>query len=143
MHLPEGVFYYTKGVNMNYTVLNGQVLNLKTGKILKGSKNEKGYIKVCLGGKYKKAHRLIWEHYNGPILKGMVIHHINGLRDDNRIENLSMISQADNVKKRMGLGCSMDKRDGRWRAYRLNKHYGSFGTKCGAMMASRMAFINN
>jgi len=39
-------------------------------------------------------HRVVWELANGPIPKGFHVHHINGVRDDNRIENLSLLPAA-------------------------------------------------
>lgn len=49
------------------------------------------------GGKYfmrhgKHLHRVVWEKTNGPVPKGFHIHHVNGVRDDNRLANLECIS---------------------------------------------------
>lgn len=49
-----------------------------------------GYVlvKVPLMG-WVREHTYMWEKHNGiPLPKGFVIHHINGIKDDNRIENL-------------------------------------------------------
>ena len=41
------------------------------------------------GNHNKKLHRLIWEkHYGKQVPEGYVIHHINGTKTDNRIQNL-------------------------------------------------------
>lgn len=50
-----------------------------------------GYI---IGGEKGSViqHRLVWEIYRGPIPRGHVIHHKNGIRTDNRIENLECLS---------------------------------------------------
>lgn len=41
-------------------------------------------------------HRLIWEQYNNAILLPWAnVHHINGKRDDNRIENLEAMMDKD------------------------------------------------
>jgi len=57
---------------------------------------QKGYIMVyrpkhptAMKCGYMLEHRLIWEETNGKLLPdGWVVHHINGIKDDNRIENL-------------------------------------------------------
>ncbi len=46
----------------------------------------------------KLLHRLIWEHYNGPIPIGMVIHHKNGDKLNNSLENLACISQSEHCR---------------------------------------------
>ncbi len=47
-----------------------------------------GYVFINAPDGYQAEHRFIWEQAHGKILKGMVIHHINGIRADNRLENL-------------------------------------------------------
>jgi hypothetical protein len=47
---------------------------------------------------YILEHRYIWEQANGPLKPGQVVHHINGIRDDNRIENLIAITRSAHSK---------------------------------------------
>jgi len=56
----------------------------------KGGKtiNSSGYMKIRIKGKYILEHRFIWEQHYGKLPDGFVVHHINGIKDDNRIENL-------------------------------------------------------
>lgn len=44
-------------------------------------------------------HRVIWEEHYGKIPEGKFIDHINHKRDDNRIENLQLLSHGDNVRR--------------------------------------------
>lgn len=80
----------------------GAVRSLKYGKVryLKNVKQLDGYeiINLCCDGKPKKllVHRLVWETFNGPIPEGMEIDHINTIRDDNRLDNLRVVTPKEN-----------------------------------------------
>ncbi len=59
-----------------------------------------GYVHVRVkpnGPKpYRLEHHLVWERANGrPLPKGYIIHHLNGIKGDNRIENLAAVSRLD------------------------------------------------
>jgi HNH endonuclease len=49
-----------------------------------------GYMGVRVGKKYAFEHRVVWEREHGPLLPGQNIHHRNGDRADNRLENLEI-----------------------------------------------------
>lgn len=45
---------------------------------------------------YRREHIVVWEQGHGmPIPKGWVIHHLNGVKDDNRLENLVAASRKE------------------------------------------------
>jgi hypothetical protein len=60
-----------------------------------------GYVRVAAyhNGEQKKysVHRVVWEAVNGPIPDGMVINHLNGVKTDNRIGNLEMVTPSENT----------------------------------------------
>jgi hypothetical protein len=55
-------------------------------------------------------HRQVWEEHNGPVPEGLQLHHINGNRLDNRIENLMLVDPT--THKRLHGGCKLI--DGEW-----------------------------
>lgn len=44
------------------------------------------------------AHRLVWHAIKGPIPRGLVINHRNGRKDDNRPDNLELVTYSGNMK---------------------------------------------
>ena len=62
------------------------------------SDNGKGYIYTLdREGKPSYLHRICWATYHGPIPARHDIHHKNGNRSDNQIENLLCISHAEHT----------------------------------------------
>jgi hypothetical protein len=68
--------------------------NVKIGSIAGCRKD--GYIVTNVKGKQYRAHRLIYTWYHGFIDKNLQIDHINGIRDDNRIVNLRLVTNQEN-----------------------------------------------
>lgn len=69
-----------------------------------GCSNQKGYRVATLhldgNRKQVKLHRLVWIKVNGTPPVGKVIDHINGRKDDNRIDNLRLASPILNAQNR-------------------------------------------
>lgn len=57
--------------------------------------SKRGYARVSQGGKSRLQHRVVMEQILGrPLLDHENVHHINGVRNDNRPENLELWSKS-------------------------------------------------
>lgn len=65
-----------------------------------GSLDKDGYVVVRYEERPQKLHRVLFALVNGPIPLGLQIDHINGVRSDNRISNLRVLTNALNTQNR-------------------------------------------
>ena len=102
----EGKKYYKHPVFSNYAARkNGEVINVKTKKIIKMMNNGLGYLffdicdkKLEKPKKYLQ-HRFVYEVFKGPIPRCFEIDHQNSIRSDNRIKNLQLLTHKQNIEK--------------------------------------------
>ena len=69
------------------------------------TKTAEGYVYLRVkqlgykGHPYRAEHIIVWEKTNGkPLPKGWVVHHLNGVKDDNRPENLLALPRGEHHK---------------------------------------------
>jgi hypothetical protein len=75
-----------------------------------GTVSRKGYRRISIRGRQWMEHILVWQHANGPIPEGLQLHHLNGDKLDNRLENLELVDAL--THKRLHGGCEV--RNGEW-----------------------------
>jgi len=109
---------------------DGQLIyKISTGRRVKigdvaGTIDTNGYRRISINKKRYMAHRLVWTYHNGEIQTGYQIDHMNGVKDDNRIENLRLATPSQNssnrpknkINKSGFKGVSWHKRDKKWQA---------------------------
>jgi hypothetical protein len=90
--------------NVSYSQETGVFTRIKNHpkrKYLAGSitgvQRPDGYIQIMIDGKIYLAHRLAWLYVHGVMPKKN-IDHINGVKTDNRIENLRDVAQSVNLQ---------------------------------------------
>lgn len=79
----------------------GKLFNIRTKKYVKGWKNSGGYRRVWLINGKKRIkfylHRLVAITHICLPEEELEVHHLNGVRDDNRVENLQWVTREENM----------------------------------------------
>ncbi|CAJ1293248.1 MULTISPECIES: HNH endonuclease signature motif containing protein [Enterobacteriaceae] len=117
---------------------------VKAGSCADSTQRADGYRQVALrldGKQYQlKAHRVAWILEHGAIPDGLQVDHINGIRDDNRLCNMRLVTQRENDQnRRKAKGYSWNKDCSKWEAYirvdSVRHHLGLFTTEAAARAA--------
>lgn len=114
-------------------------MRMKIGDVA-GGKDKDGYVIIRINTQMHKAHRLAWLYMMGE-WPTYTIDHINGIKGDNRIENLREATDSENKQNFRKpsrnntagfLGVSFSKKDKKFRASisvdGKQKHLGNFDT---------------
>ena len=102
----DGKKYYKHPVFSNYAASkNGNVLSLRSKKIISMVKNGSGYLYFNIydekleNRKNYTQHRFVYEVFRGPIPRCFEVDHINEIKSDNRIKNLQLLSHKHTIEK--------------------------------------------
>ena len=102
----DGKKFYKHPELSNYAASkDGDVINVKTKKIMNKCKNNSGYLFFGIYNKKLKKpksyaqHRFVYEVFKGKIPPNLEIDHRNNIKTDNRIKNLQLLTHKQNVEK--------------------------------------------
>ena len=117
----ENLYEITKDGNIrriDFNVIkNNNTFSKKLPYILKQNHDKDGYLRVCLdNGYYKKiyyVHRLVANTFLNNDQNYEQVNHKNGIKDDNRVENLEWCTRSENIRHRIDvLGVSLRNKKG-------------------------------
>jgi len=134
----KSIFQYDKDTG-HFIRINGS--NHTKKNVVLGSKNNHGYINICINGKMRSAHRLAFIYMNGNIGDGLQVDHIDHNRSNNAFSNLRLVSRKQNMKNQRKrstnttghTGVLWNKQNQKWQVMVWNGvkniHYGLFVNK--------------
>ena len=109
-------------LNTAFTYLDGNLYwrqghgGARSGR-LAGCVTADGYRRITYRGVSYAAHRLVYQLHHGTLDPALQIDHVNGVKDDNRIENLRQVTSQENNFNRTGVrGYSWHKSSRKWAA---------------------------
>lgn len=149
LHYDENTGLFTWKVNMN-----GRSTKCCAGSRA-GTKQNTGYVQISIGNVRYSAHRLAWVYIHGSIDQNLIIDHINRVRNDNRIDNLRLVTHSVNNSNRELNKNSVSKHSGviwnksksKWQvSIRINGRKfscGNFSSLENAISARRDAYQRN
>jgi hypothetical protein len=88
---------YLRGFSGYVAYSNGAIYSLYAKRFVSLRKRKDGYMQICLHGKMALAHRVTAKSFLETVKDKPFVNHKNGIKTDNRIENLEWVSAKENI----------------------------------------------
>lgn len=99
---------------------DGQIRSLPrrttSGKVLSQQVNNSGYLRVSIGTRYLYVHHLVAAAFIGSRPDRRDVNHKNGIKTDNRADNLEYVTRAENMRHARDNGLHNNYGDGHYNA---------------------------
>ena len=121
IRVPRIIPYYYVNKVFIYDEVNGGLIRKDYPNAKRPSVDSRGYISMRLTEEYSRKkffeHRMVYLLLNRNMNQALSIDHINGVKHDNRIENLRLVTyQENNFNNHVAKGYHWANRAGKWRA---------------------------
>ena len=87
---------FEKGISPHNKVPIGTI-TIRTNK--RGKEAKRRYIKTAEPNKWELLAKYTWQKHNGELPKGMLIHHKNRNKMDDKIENLQIMTRKEHLSE--------------------------------------------
>lgn len=85
----------------DYVVYNDGTIFSLQNKMFMTAINYNGYLSVKMGGKLESIHRLVGELFIPNPHNKKEINHIDGNKENNKVENLEWVSSSENIQHKI------------------------------------------
>lgn len=94
-------------ISYYFATVDGEIYSNKSGKLIRllGSLSNKGYLTIHSSDGQCLIHRLVASAFLGDITS-LTVNHINGIKTDNRVDNLEIVTNRENVQHAWKTGLS-------------------------------------
>lgn len=114
-----------KEIEKNYIIHeSGEIYSIRHKKIMKSFLDRSGYYRIELNGKKYLLHRLLAAKYVTNPHNKQYVNHKNGVKTDNRIDNLEWVTSGENQRLTYELGLkSKTPKNANWCSLVVHQYY--------------------